>query len=122
MSLLILMAKAAPVQNTFNLDLLTASVGSKMLTKGVQASLIGTASSNPTTGYSWLVAADDEALCGPKGSIVLHQHYESEAAPGMMGGGGVTHFSFTATETAIKGAKCKVGFQYAQPWNVMKGW
>ena len=53
---------------------------------------------------------------------MLTQTYVSSRDNGEVGVGGVTHFSFTATETAIKGAKCKVGFQYAQPWNVTQGW
>ena len=69
-----------------------------------------------------MVAVDESGHCGPKGSVILNQTYESAATNGMMGAGGVTHFSFTATETAIKGAKCHVGFQYAQPWNQPQGW
>ena len=119
---LIFLVQAAAQPQTFNLDLLTTSVGSKKLMKGVQGSLIGTATSNPTTGYSWMVASDEETACGPKGSVMLTQTYVSSRDNGEVGVGGVTHFSFTATETAIKGAKCKVGFQYAQPWNVTQGW
>ena len=108
--------------------MLTSSVGgTKKLIKGQQASIIGTGSSNPSTGYSWNVSLDESGKCGPKGSVTMHQHFESpptriEDGGPVLGAGGVEHFSFTATDSAIKGAKCHVGFVYAQSWAKPSGW
>ena len=91
--------------------------------KNISGGLIGSGSSNPTTGFSWMVSIDETESCGPKGAITLEQTYDADAASmGMVGTGGMTHFKFTANEKAISGSKCTIGFMYAQPWNVPMGW
>ena len=85
--------------------------------------LKGSAASNPTTGYSWLVDADSFKKCGPEGSIIVEQSYvRADADSSKSGVGGTTNFTITATDKAKTGSTCGIGFHYAQPWNVEEGW
>ena len=71
-----------------------------------------------------MVDIDRAGTCGPKGSVVMNAStFVQDPAPaGYVGVGGHTEFKFTATETAVKGANCNIGFMYAQPWNAPMGW
>merc|ERR1712070_550374 len=102
---------------TFDLNNLAATQGAFKLAAQGEA-LMGSALSNPTTGYSWVVDADGTHKCGPEGSIIVDQTYvRNEAGKDMSGVGGVAHFSVTATSKAVSGSKCSIGFMEAQPWN-----
>ncbi len=54
----------------FNLDGVKGPSAVVMM-RGIKGNLIGSAPSNPSTGYSWMVDVDSSGACGPKGSIVL---------------------------------------------------
>ena len=85
--------------------------------------LIGSATANPTTGFTWMVDADSIEKCGPKGSIIVEQSYvKDDADANVSGVGGTANFSVTATDSAKSGSTCAIGFMYAQSWNVQKGW
>ena len=75
--------------------------------------LIGEAPANPTTGYEWTIDVDKAGACGPAGSIEVNQEYIKDTNSGMIGGGGKTKFTLKATNTAITGSKCSIGFLYA---------
>ena len=85
--------------------------------------MTGIASSNPTTGFSWIIDANSSKKCGPEGSIVVEQDYKRNAnGAGMSGVGGTTTFTVKATSSAKAGSSCLVGFHYAQPWTVGDSW
>ena len=87
------------------------------------AALKGSAASNPSTGYEWMVAADILHKCGPEGSIIVEQSYVSDHADeNITGVGGTAFFNITATDKAKSGSTCGVGFSHFQPWNAMEGW
>lgn len=67
-----------------------------------------TATSNPTTGYEWIV--EDES-CG--GKVNISQDYEPDDKSGtLMGGGGVATFKLSAVEEG----KCTFRAAYDQYW------
>jgi len=87
------------------------------------AALKGSAASNPSTGYEWMVDADSLHKCGPEGSIIVTKTFVMDDAPeNYTGVGGTTHFSITATDKAKSGSACRIGFNHDQPWNVREGW
>ena len=86
------------------------------------AALKGSAASNPTTGYEWMI--DVPASCGPEGSVIVEKTFvrHDNADENITGIGGTDYFSITATDKAKSGSTCNVGFNHDQPWNAQKGW
>ena len=106
---------------SFNLDALGDSKTPFSLL--INGTLTGSATANPTTGFSWMVDADSAKKCGPEGSVIVEQSYVKDAADAnTTGTGGRVNFTVKATDKAIKGTTCGLGFKYAQPWNVEKDW
>ena len=86
------------------------------------------AAANPTTGYKWTVAIDQDENCGPEGAIsVIDESYRSNGATdetkrGMKGVGGKTTFTFKINDAAKTGNECSIALDYQQKWNMRQGW
>ena len=80
-------------------------------------------SENPTTGYTWNVAADDAHTCGPEGAITYTEKYVRDANPnGYSGVGGTKTITFTINSSAISVKTCQIGLTQDQSWNLPQGW
>ena len=78
---------------------------------------------NPTTGYTWNVAADAAGTCGPAGAVSYTSSYvRNPNTDGYMGSGGTKTIKFTVKKSAVSGTLCQIGLTEDQSWTLAKGW
>ena len=75
---------------------------------------------NPSTGYTWNVAADVDHSCGPEGAITFEESYKRDST--LIGAGGIKTVKFTVNPSAKSGTYCQIGLTEGQSWNLPSGW